>query len=221
MAGATSDWSHCWVKPLLSEATSGWGHCCTARRLVTKGALSWGLPRATHGWTNPPIKLFYEMPVNERCLEGRVAMLSPPPLGCQAVVAEWHVWTWTACLIGRQYILLLLFRREQYARLHGHARKELAAPYMSWIFLVLVGFDPGVSRLEGEMVSHYATDALLIINVKCGYHCNDNINAFATAVLRCWSTTRQAWVATIGLIPPPINLFYDISVNVRSLKTRS
>ena len=33
------------------------------------------------------------------------------------------------------------------------------APYMSWIFLVLVGIDPGVSRLGGEIVSHNTTDA--------------------------------------------------------------
>ena len=32
-------------------------------------------------------------------------------------------------------------------------------PYMSWIFLVLVGVDPGVYRLGGEMVSHNTTDA--------------------------------------------------------------
>ena len=32
-------------------------------------------------------------------------------------------------------------------------------PYMSWIFLVLVGIDPGVSRLGGEIVSHNTTDA--------------------------------------------------------------
>ena len=30
---------------------------------------------------------------------------------------------------------------------------------MSWIFLVLVGIDPGVSRLGGEIVSHNTTDA--------------------------------------------------------------
>ena len=35
------------------------------------------------------------------------------------------------------------------------------ASYMSWIFLVLVGIDPGVSRLGGEIVSHNTTDALL------------------------------------------------------------
>ena len=35
------------------------------------------------------------------------------------------------------------------------------APYMSWIFLVLVGIDHGVSRLGGEIVSHNTTDALL------------------------------------------------------------
>ena len=33
------------------------------------------------------------------------------------------------------------------------------APYMSRIFLVLVGIDPGVSRLGGETVSHNTTDA--------------------------------------------------------------
>ena len=33
------------------------------------------------------------------------------------------------------------------------------APYMSWIFLVLVGIDPGVSHLRGEIVSHNTTDA--------------------------------------------------------------
>ena len=33
------------------------------------------------------------------------------------------------------------------------------APYMSWIFLVLVGIDPGVSHLGGEIVSHNTTDA--------------------------------------------------------------
>ena len=32
-------------------------------------------------------------------------------------------------------------------------------PYVSWIFLVLVGIDPGVSRLGGEIVDHYTTDA--------------------------------------------------------------
>ena len=32
-------------------------------------------------------------------------------------------------------------------------------PYMSWIFLVLVGIDPGVSRLGGEIVSHNTTNA--------------------------------------------------------------
>ena len=30
---------------------------------------------------------------------------------------------------------------------------------MSWIFLVLVGIDPGVSHLGGEIVSHNTTDA--------------------------------------------------------------
>ena len=35
------------------------------------------------------------------------------------------------------------------------------APYMSWIFLVLVGIDPGVSRLGGEIVSHNTTDAVM------------------------------------------------------------
>ena len=34
------------------------------------------------------------------------------------------------------------------------------APYMSWIFLVLVGIDPGVSHLGGEIVSHNTTDAV-------------------------------------------------------------
>ena len=34
------------------------------------------------------------------------------------------------------------------------------APYMSGIFLVLVGIDPGVSCLGGEIVSHNNTDAL-------------------------------------------------------------
>ena len=33
------------------------------------------------------------------------------------------------------------------------------APYMSCIFLVLVGIDPGVSRLGGEIASHNTTDA--------------------------------------------------------------
>ena len=33
------------------------------------------------------------------------------------------------------------------------------APYMSWIFVVLVGIDPGVSRLGGEIVTHNSTDA--------------------------------------------------------------
>ena len=33
------------------------------------------------------------------------------------------------------------------------------APYMSWIFKVLVGIDPGVSHLGGEIVSHNTTDA--------------------------------------------------------------
>ena len=33
------------------------------------------------------------------------------------------------------------------------------APYMSWIFLVLVGVDPEVSHLGGEIVSHNTTDA--------------------------------------------------------------
>ena len=30
-------------------------------------------------------------------------------------------------------------------------------PQMSWIFSALVGIDPGVSRLVGEIVSHTAT----------------------------------------------------------------
>ena len=34
------------------------------------------------------------------------------------------------------------------------------APYMSWIFLVLVGIDPGVSHLGGEIVSHNTTEDL-------------------------------------------------------------
>ena len=33
------------------------------------------------------------------------------------------------------------------------------APYMSWIFLVLVGIDPGVYHLGSEIVSHNTTDA--------------------------------------------------------------
>ena len=33
------------------------------------------------------------------------------------------------------------------------------APYISCIFLVLVGIDPGVSRLGGKIVSHNTTDA--------------------------------------------------------------
>ena len=37
---------------------------------------------------------------------------------------------------------------------------------MSWIFLVLVGIDPGVSRLGGEIVSHNTTDARQMLNVK-------------------------------------------------------
>ena len=36
------------------------------------------------------------------------------------------------------------------------------APYMSWIFLVLVGIDPRVFRLGGEIVSHNTTDAHLV-----------------------------------------------------------
>ena len=33
------------------------------------------------------------------------------------------------------------------------------APYMSWIFLVLVGIDPGVYHLWSKIVSHNTTDA--------------------------------------------------------------
>ena len=40
-----------------------------------------------------------------------------------------------------------------------HNNLSRMAPYMSWIFLVLVGIDPGVSRLGGEIVSHNTTDA--------------------------------------------------------------
>ena len=41
-----------------------------------------------------------------------------------------------------------------------HSIISQMAPYMSWIFLVLVGIDPGVSRLGGEIVSHNTTDVL-------------------------------------------------------------
>ena len=38
------------------------------------------------------------------------------------------------------------------------------APYMSWIFLLLVGIiDPEVSRLGGEIVSHNTTDARRVL----------------------------------------------------------
>ena len=52
------------------------------------------------------------------------------------------------------------------------------APYMSWIFLVQLGIDPGVSRLGGEIVSHYTTDARQVwgsssvseqLNIKLGH----------------------------------------------------
>ena len=33
------------------------------------------------------------------------------------------------------------------------------APYISWIFLVQLGIDPGISHLGGKIVSHYTTDA--------------------------------------------------------------
>ena len=39
------------------------------------------------------------------------------------------------------------------------------APYMSWIFSVLVGMDPGVSRLGGEIASHNTTDARQYLTV--------------------------------------------------------
>ena len=42
----------------------------------------------------------------------------------------------------------------------NHSIFPQMVPYMSWIFLVLVGIDPGVSRLGGEIVSHNTTDAL-------------------------------------------------------------
>ena len=40
------------------------------------------------------------------------------------------------------------------------------APYMSFIFLVLVGIDPGISRLGGEIVSHNTTDAKSSLTMK-------------------------------------------------------
>ena len=35
-------------------------------------------------------------------------------------------------------------------------------PYMSRMFSVLVGIDPGVSRLGGEIVGHNTTDARIL-----------------------------------------------------------
>ena len=44
-----------------------------------------------------------------------------------------------------------------------HNISSQMAPYIPRIFLVLVGIDPGVSRLGGEIVSHDTTDARHIL----------------------------------------------------------
>ena len=79
-----------------------------------------------------------------------------------------------------------------------HSIFSRMVPYMSWIFLVLVGIDPGVSRLGGEIVSHYTTDTRhLIWCDKCTgstvnktlYKLPNTIGLWTTLVMR-----RSTWL---------------------------
>ena len=66
------------------------------------------------------------------------------------------------------------------------------APYMLWIFLVLVGIDPGVSHLGGEIASHNTTDArqLSVLMLDCLYFVNSES-------YRRWSITMKTTMMII------------------------
>ena len=68
------------------------------------------------------------------------------------------------------------------------------APYMSWIFLVLVGIDPGVSHLGGEIVSHNTTDAVM------AFRSEASMTKFVGAVTLPW--TKLALISASLEISP-------------------